>query len=221
MPPVSIEREGDFWIARDDKIAGGTKRRALIEYLPTLGKKHFIYAGSVYGSGGWAVAEACRDLGYNCTLVIARSKFIPAWINELECNLEWRDNQPVEAIYTSLHGLDGLLPLGFDDCDFITCLSKIFGQIDCAPAEIWMPCVSGVLVRAALAAWPDKKINAVCSARHHGDIGRAIKYIADQKYHQPALNRPPYPANAFSDAKLWHFVTRFGLKNALVWNTSA
>lgn len=224
LTPVVIERHQNFWIARDDLLPGGTKRRALVKWLPTLNADHFYYAGSVYGSGGWALAEACKDLGFECTLVLAESKYKPDWINSLTCNLEWRDAQPVQSIYDSLilgaSAKHMVLPLGFDHAGFSEAVSEVIKSITITPSEIWMPCVSGTLVRSARIAFPDIPLNAVCTAKHHGETGNAKLYYANEKYHQPAASLPPYPANIFSDAKLWSFVRQFALKDALVWNTS-
>lgn len=218
-----IEKIEDVWVVRDDLISGGTKRRALVQWLPTLGKRHFHYAGSVYGSGGWALAEACKELGYASTLHLAKSKYNPGWLDTIE-RVVWHDPQPVSDIYHSLLEVKDeacLLPLGFNDTEFKNALTEIIKSIDVSPSEIWMPCVSGTLLQSAQTAFPGTAFNAVCVARHHGDTGNAKLYYAAGKYHQPAPVLPPYPANIFSDAKLWPFVRQFALKDALIWNTSS
>ncbi len=241
MNKIKIEQLDKFHIARDDLLPGGTKRRALEKWLPSLDSDHFIYVGSVYGSGGWALAEACKELGFGCTLYIPQSPYEPDWLNSLSLSLRSfpspsfyegegsrereisvirTDPMPVQDLYDSLKDQKGLLPLGYDDPYFKNCLADVFKSIDMAPSEIWMPCVSGVLVQAARQAWPDIPLNAVCVAKHHGDLGKARKYQASEKYHQRAQSLPPYPSNLFSDAKLWQFASRFALNNALIWNTS-
>ena len=220
MTPVVIERIGNLFIARDDLVPGGTKRRALINWLPTLGTNHFIYAGSVFGSGGWALAEACRDLGYSCTLALSKADYRPAWLDQIDCKIEWFDPQPVEHIYKIYEGDKGLLPLGYDDPGFASCLRDIFAALEFEPQSIWMSCVSGVLLRSAQAAWPNAQFNAVCVAKNHGDIGNATRHLALEKYHQPARELPPYPANIFSDAKIWQFARKLETPNTLIWNTS-
>lgn len=222
LPLPVIENIQGFNVLRDDLLAGGTKRRALVNWLPMLGATSFNYAGTVFGSGGWALAEACRDLGFDCRLYIARSEYRPPWTIKFRDKIIWCDAIPVSMILDVIPSGNGLtLPLGFDDPDFKSCLSSVFSEVEMDVTEIWMACVSGVLVSAAQAAWPDKTVNAVCVARHHGDLGRAVKYSAPEKYHRPAELPPPYPANIFSDAKLWRFARASGLKNALIWNTSS
>ncbi len=208
-------------ILRDDLLPGGTKRRALVKWLPKLNQNHFIYAGSVYGSGGWALAEACKDLGYKCTLALSKSKFRPSWLDMIDCEVIWHEAIPVDRIYKLYERDEGLLPLGYNEDGFKISLAEVFRETDITPSEIWFPCVSGVLLQAAQIAWPNTKLNAVCVARYHGEIGSATKYQADEKYHQPAKEPPPYPSNPFSDAKLWQFTRQFALKDSLIWNTSS
>lgn len=221
LPRPVIETHNGFNIVRDDLLAGGTKRRALLRWLPSLEQTHFIYAGSVFGSGGWALAEACRDLDFTCTLALSKADYRPQWLDAVDCKIEWFAPQPVEHIYKAYESDKGLLPLAFDDKGFRSALTQVFQELDMPEtSEIWTPCVSGTLIRAAQLTWPTIKMNAVCSAKHHGDIGNAVKYQAPEKYYQPARDLPPYPANLFSDAKLWQFIRQFALKDALIWNTS-
>lgn len=226
LPEFVIERHGDFYVCRDDLLDGGTKRRALLRYLPKLNATHFFYAGTVFGSGGWALAEACLDLGFRCTLFLSDHSYKPAWTEKFSAHIKWQAPNTVEHIHAQIIQAaqtdDALaLPLGFDDPDFKACMVKVLKDIEMNQSEIWMPCVSGTLVNAAQTAWQEISINAVCVAKHHGDLGTARKHQAAEKYHQPAKEPPPYPANKFTDAKLWSFVRQFALKDALIWNTSA
>ncbi len=220
LPPPVIERQDQFYIAREDLLPGGTKRRALLRWLPEIKTDHFIYAGSVYGAGGWALAEACRDLGFRCTLALSKSEYRPHWLDRIDCTIEWHDPQPVQDILAIYKDHPGLLPLGFDDDAFRTHLSDIFRTVDVSAfSEVWMSCVSGTMLRAAQDAWPTTPLNAVCVAKHHGDIGKARKYDAAEKYHQAARYPPPYSAHAFSDAKTWIHAKESGLSGGLIWNT--
>lgn len=218
-PPV-IETYDGLQVVRDDLLPGGTKRRALVNWLPSLDTDHFIYAGSVFGSGGWALAEACHDLGLTCTLALSKADYYPHWLDLIDCGIKWFDPQPVEHIYQSFNNAKGLLPLGYSDPGFKSCLTDIFVKSGLTPSSVWMPCVSGVLLQSAQAAWPNTEFNAVCVAKNHGNIGNATKYQTPEKYYQPARNPPPYPANLFSDAKLWPFAQKFAVKDTLIWNTS-
>ena len=220
-----IERHGNFYIARDDLIDGGTKRRALLEWLPTLNAKEFYYAGTVFGSGGWALAEACRDLGFFCHLLISKSEYIPGWAEKFSDHIEWHEPSTVmqlhEIALLKATRNDALaLPLGFNDPGFEASMVKVFKAVDFTPPELWLPVVSGTLAKAACQVWPDPPIHAVCVAKNHDDLGNMKTYYAPEKYHRPANNMPPYPSHPYSDAKLWQFTSQFALKDALIWNTS-
>lgn len=206
-------------------IAGGLKTLALLRTLPKLNHSHFAYVGSVYGSGAWAVAEACAHLNYQCTLFMARSDYTPSWLPQIEntgANLVWCDPLPVEtrhAQITQNHPDIFNLPLGFDSPDFISDMTDVLKEaIKTPPPEIWLPVVSGVLARAACVAFPQTKINAVCVAKNHGCIGHATPIMAPEKFYRPALTPPPYPACPFSDAKLWQFAEKQAVSGAFILN---
>lgn len=226
LPSPVIERHGDFYVCRDDLLDGGTKRRALINYLPVFNSAHFFYAGTIFGSGGWALAEACNDLELDCTLLLASNDYRPQWTDKFSKQIEWHAPITVAALYDICRlkaaETGGIaLPLGFDDPIFKNSMVKTLKETDVNPSEIWMSCVSGTLVNAAQAAWQAKPMNAVCVAKNHGELGTAKKYQAAEKYHQFSRDIPPYPSNIFSDAKIWSFARQFALKDALIWNTSA
>ena len=212
-------------VLRGDMIKGGLKKIALLRYLPTLNQNHFAYAGTIYGSGGWAVAEACQELGFKSTAFIARSKHIPRWINDIKktgTTLYWCDPLPVDHIHQNITDqYPDLcnLPLGFDTPDFIQIMANVLrGLCPTPPPEIWLPSLSGVLARAACTAFPDTRIHAVSAAKHHGDCGRATLHYAPEKFHQPARNPPPYPACPYSCAKIWQFAEKEAVSGALVVN---
>lgn len=215
----------DFIILRGDQIRGGLKKLALLEYLPQLPRKEFAYAGTVFGSGGWALATACEELGYKCTLYIAKSKHTPDWINDLNpetCKLIWVNPIPVEQIKTEIETLRPdlyMLPLGFDDLDFIESMTKTLkGLIQNPPPQIWLSALSGTLARAACRAFPETEIIAVSPVKHVGDCGRAKILFAPEKFHQKALTPPPYPACPYSCAKLWQFADLQAHEGAYIIN---
>lgn len=206
-------------------IRGGAKKPALLRYLPKLKHSHFAYVGSVFGSGAWAVAEACAELGFQSTLFIARSDYSPAWLPSIQgtgAKLVWCDPQPVAALHDTIieaHPDLYHLPLGFDNPDFISDMADALrASIPIQPTEIWLPALSGVLARAACTGFPSTGIHAVCAAKNHGNIGHATPYVAPEKFHRPAITLPPYPACPFSDAKLWQFVQKKAVSGAFILN---
>lgn len=214
-------------ILRGDLIDGGAKMPALLRYLPKLGSNHFAYVGSVYGSGAWAVAEACARLNYKCTLFIAKSDYTPLWLPNIEKTgaiLHWCDplpvatlHQTVTADYPDLYNL----PLGFDTPEFIEDMAGILREsIATPPPELWLPALSGVIARSASRAFPDSQIHVVSAAKNPGNIGQATLHTAPEKYHKPAINPPPYPSCLFSDAKVWQFAEVMAQPNSYILNVS-
>lgn len=228
MPRLPITKFVNFHVIRGDMLRGGAKMPALLKYLPRLNHTHIAYVGSVYGSGAWAVAEACATLNLQCSLHIAKSDYTPPWLSDLDktgATLHWHTPSPVEAIHkriTEDHPEIYNIPLGFDTPDFIEDMASVLrDSIPSQPSQIWIPTVSGVLVRSACLAFPEAKIHAVSAARHHGDIGRATVHMAPEKYHKPALNPPPYPACPFSCAKIWQFAEKTAISGAYILNVSS
>ncbi|HOO50242.1 MAG TPA: hypothetical protein PLK94_03025 [Alphaproteobacteria bacterium] len=208
-----IEKQNGISILRGDKIRGGLKKLALLEYLPQLNHTNFAYAGTVFGSGGWALATACEELGLRCSLFIAKSKHTSQWINDLNpntCDLIWVDPKPVEQIKSEIETTRPdlyMMPLGFDNPDFIKSMAKTLKDIiPTPPPQIWLSALSGALARAACLAFPETEIIAVSPVKHVGDCGHARIIFAPEKFHHPAQTPPPYPACPYSCAKIWQFV---------------
>ncbi len=225
-PPITTA--DGLTIVRGDLIQGGTKKLALLDYLPKRGQRHFAYAGTVFGSGGWALAEACAELGYASTLFIARNDLKPHWLDRIAAlgsTLIWCDPKPVDHIHMDISNqsapIDNL-PLGYDDPEFIMSLSAVISAAlkNQSVTDLWLPALSGVLARAAALALPETQIHAVSAVKHTGDCGRATLYFAPEKFHQPARMPPPYPSCPFSDAKVWQFAREQKKAGVLIWNTS-
>lgn len=229
--PLPVLQHNGFHVVRGDLIAGGAKKHALLSYLARQDAGCFAYAGSLLGSGGWAIAEACNDLRRPCLVFAAESAYRPDWLERVR-TLDYVTLHLVPPL--PLSGLEQairqdypharLLPAGFDDPLFINDLANVMAATLCGSEPVrrlWVPVVSGVLARAASQAFPDAEIHAVTVAKHHGPIGRAIPHPAPEKFHQPARTPPPWPACPFSDAKLWQFVEKHGVSGDFIWNVAS
>ena len=170
-----------------------------------------------------------------CTLLISRSKYRPVWqdaLQNLPATVIWTDPLPVAHLnemaqqYSGIHLPSGFAHTGFTNAIATRALQSSFPQgIDGSgpkgpPARVWVPVVSGTLLSALEQAWPKTEFHGVCAARSHGYKGSATLYIAPEKFSQPALIPPPYPACSFSDAKVWQFATQLGKQGDLIWNTN-
>ena len=201
---------------------------ALLNYLPTLGHTHFAYVGSVYGAGAWAVAAACAELDYECSLFLSEADYTPPWLSELDktgAHIYWQEPLPVTTIHKNVTTENPHLynlPLGFDTPEFIQEMSDVLrASVPSAPPEIWVSALSGVMARSACLAFPDSLVHAVSAVKHAGDLGRAQPHPATEKYHKPALCPPPYPSCPFSDAKLWEFARKSAVSGAYILNVSS
>lgn len=224
-PPthIPITAQGNFWVVRGDCILGGAKTLALLRWLPTLQTDHVIYAGSVFGSGGWAVALAARQLGIKATILMARSKYRPPWATDIESSIQWTNPLPVAHLHAMGDDIKGAvnLPLGFDTPDFIKIMANIaLDTIPIPPPEIWCAALSGTLARSLRLAFPDTPLHVVTPARLTASVPNAQMYLSPEKYHQPARTPPPYPSCPFSDAKVWQFAEKSAVSGAYIWNVS-
>jgi hypothetical protein len=215
-------------ILRGDKIAGGLKKLALLRYLPLLNHHNFAYAGTVFGSGGWAVAHACADLKLDCTLYLSKSTYSPPWLDDVTqtgATINWQDPLPVADIHQTIttqypHLYN--LPLGFDDEKFIVNMASVLAEICPTPSpEIWLPALSGTLARSASMAFPSSIIHAVSAVKHHGDCGRAIIHDAPDKFYHMAKLPPPYPSCPFSCGKVWSVAKELASPKAMIINVSS
>lgn len=217
-----------FWVVRDDLIPGGTKQVVLRAMLPELQDKHFVYTASVYGKGGAALAFACAELGYQCTLFMAKSAFQPAWLEAVKqtgARIIWTDAIPVTEIEPmawqfALQNDALCLPLGFDSEQFHTHLMAYAQRLPFQPKELWAPIVSGTMAHALESAFPDAAFKGVSVVKNHDYHGFGQVYQAPEKYARGAAIPPSYPAWAFSDAKVWRFVKKHGADDAVIWNSN-
>lgn len=217
----------DYTVVREDLIAGGTKRRALSEWLPALNASHFSYTGSVFGYGAYALALTCHDLGYDCSIYISKNNYMPLWaenINQI-ANVTWADPAPLSFLEEQIrtkYPEACFLEAGFPDDAFEQALINVFKDNKPDAKRVWISAVSATMARAMAKAWDDIEIHAVCCAKHHGELPKNITtYYAPEKYHQKARIAPPYPSAVHIDAKIWQFVEQHGHPGDIIWNLAA
>lgn len=225
----TLERIGRFRVVRDDLVPGGTKQIILQQWLPEFAQDHFVYVASTYGKGGPALAYACAALGFKCTLFIARSNFLPEWLNDLKnlgTHIVWTEQLPVAQIepmaweYAHKHNAQYLIA-GFAQQRFHQLLIDYARQIDPAPKEIWCPVITGTMATALEQAFPDAAMKCVSVVKHHDYHGRGEVFFAPEKFIRGAAIPPPYPSWPYSDAKIWRFAKKHGVDDALIWNSNA
>lgn len=223
LPAPVVERHG--LVVRDDKLPGGTKRRAMVRVLPTMGAREFVYASPAYGYAQMALAYACRDLGLQATVFVAKRNEPHARTMEahragakvVQVPYGYLSNVQAKARAYAAQVGAALVPFGLDDPRFIAALAEAAREPALAPPEFWCAAGSGVLARGPQAAWPEARGVAV-RVGAEPKLGRARRVDAPEKYEQPAKRPPPFPSCAEYDAKVWQFAQRDGCEGAVFWN---
>lgn len=226
LPTPIVERHGRLLVVRDDMIPGGTKRRALLRVLPTLGAEEFVYASPAYGYAQMALAYACRDLGLRATIFVAERKALHPRSDEarrtgakvVQVPYGYLSNVQAKARAYAASTGSALVPFGLDDPAFVTALAESVGEADIGlPPEVWCAAGSGVLARALQLAWPSSRTIAV-RVGSEPKLGGAMRIDAPEKYERAARFPPPFPSCPEYDAKVWQFASKDGVEGALFWN---
>lgn len=203
-------------IHRDDRITGGTKRRALDLLIPAISANNISYAGTIFGHGALALAHACEVAGKQAHLYLSCNNNdhpMIARIRQTNAIIERCEALPVEELHQEIDG-DYIFPLGFDTPDFKKAMVEALHSINLPDhSEIWCSAVSGTMATALKTAFPDKPLKIVTVTKaSQGD------FHAPEKYHQPAKTPPPYPSCPYTDAKVWQFAKEHAKDGALIWN---
>lgn len=224
LPDPVIERVGHLVVVRDDLLPGGTKRRALPAILSA--GKEYVYGGPAYGYGQVALAYACRDIGAQATVFVAkRSSPHPhtiaaarAGAKVVQVPFGYLSNVRSKAkLYADSVGAENL-PLGFNSPSFVAALSDIANRLPIRPDVVWSVAGTGTLSRALQAVWSTSEFHAVRIGMDT-DAGLASVIVAPEKFEQSAKHPPPFPSCANYDAKAWRFIPKS--VSALFWNVAA
>lgn len=224
-PDPVIQDVDGVMVVRDDLIEGGTKVRALSQFMDYADE--FVYASPAFGCAQIALAIACRDAGKQATIFVAkRNELHPRTANAKAAGAKivqipygYMSNVTAKARdYASASGAL-LFPFGLDFPEFISTLADIAKGLPITPREVWCVAGSGVLARALQMAWADADLHAV-RVGAEPKAGRAQIHNAPEKYEQNANTPPPFPSCSNYDAKVWQFIKRFASPDALFWNVA-
>lgn len=223
-----VERVGRLLVVRDDLLAGGTKRRALLRVLPTMSAEEFVYASPAYGYAQMALAYACRDLGLRATVFVAKrgtphartAEAHSAGAKIVEVPHGYLTNVQAKARAYATQVGAALMPFGLDEPRFIAALAEEACATGLTPEEVWCAAGSGVLARALQDAWPRATTMAV-RVGSEPKLGAARRIDAPEKYEQSARTPPPFPSCPEYDAKVWQFASVQAISGAVFWNVGA
>lgn len=171
-----LDRVEDFYVVRDDLLAGGTKERACRDFLAELAAgedREFVYASPFCGFAQVALARACADLGQRCVLFAARdpnfedkraheySKLAASFGAEVVVCDSLTEAHAQSLKFAEERG-SLIVPLGFDHPGFRRLLtaslksvwSEILKQSGAVPQRLWLPVGSGTLAKCLRAVVP-------------------------------------------------------------------
>lgn len=229
VPALSVDEIEGIRVVRDDRVLGGTKRRALDRLVAGIDADELVYATPAYGFAQIALAGACRAAGKKATIfVAARSDRHPR--TQLAADL---GANIVEVKAGRLNVIQSrarkhceetgayLVPFGMDDEIFVDAMAQEVAALPGeAPTEVWCVAGSGTLTRALQRAFPDAAHHAVQIGRDP-NVGEAKLWKAPEAFEDDATDPPPFPSCSNYDAKAWRFIREHAAPGALFWNLGA
>ena len=221
-----LQEIGSLIVLRDDLYPGGTKARALGEFLK--GAEEFVYASPAYGYAQVALAYCCREVGAQATIFTAkRSRLHPRTQEALLAGakvvqIPYGYLTHVQAQASAYAQASGAvyLPFGFDTPPFVAALARLASSLPIVPAEVWTVAGSGTLSRALQIAWPQARFFAI-QIGHAPTVGKAKLLLAPERFEENARVLPPFPSCLNYDAKAWQFLRTLASPGALFWNVAA
>ena len=226
-----LEEINGFYVVREDKIEGGTKRRILREYVSDLNCNEMIYASPRFGYGQLAVSLVGNDYGIKTTIFVPKGEKseVTKRCEELGSNvvlIPMGYQSVLEKRARDYESEDRKnrfkIPFGFDDEKMVSLVHKVASSIDLNPPEVWSSISSGVLSRGLQQAFPDSKVYGVQVGHNttESEQGRAhlikSKYKFSQKCKKDEL--PPFESNLYYDSKVWNVMKETAVEGSLFWN---
>ena len=233
-----------FRVVRDDDLVGGTKQRALVEYIFRRPAREFVYAGPTCGYAQVALAVAAQRLGKQGTAAVAMERpmsDLTRFAQSLGAKvLEKRRPNFMKAVkamaeeyVATKEAREGpnaveLLPFGLQSEEYIDMLAGAVRRalpqslVDDPPRRVWLACGSGVILRALHRVWPTTFFFPIQVGKQiYDDIVEGIRhkiFKAPEKFYEDALWPPPFRSVKNYDAKIWQFVAEHGEDGDLIWN---
>ena len=227
-----------FKVVRDDYLVGGTKQRALKQYLELFPQyNEFIYVSPSNGYAQVALAYVASIIGVNATIFVAkqkpRSKLTQQAINfganviEYDQPNSMKDLRNYAQEYAKNKSKTMILAFGLDDDKYISLLAEAIKQSwpkSFEPKTFWLVAGSGTILRALHKIWPEAFYNVVQVGKPiYDDIVAGIShkiYVAPEKFWENVKQLPPYSSVSTYDAKLWQFVIKDGQPGDYIWNVA-
>jgi hypothetical protein len=209
----------------DSDLIGGTKDRAMFDFLEGLSKKNnkIYFPASANGLGMVSASLAgnkLRKMGINIEINIYTQFFGESssvlYSRELGSNVKVY-NKPFSDIYKILEneckaagGIE--IKLGGDDNAFEKLLINSFSSINVIKnkntSHIWLIYGSGTIYRAMSKVFNKCIYHLVVVGKSPREIRDQDKvYISEIKFYDKAKKEPPYKTELTYDGKLWDIIT--------------
>ncbi len=226
-------------VVREDYLVGGSKQRAAAAILVRLaakGYKTIIYRGPINGIASAAIGYLCSIIGLTAVSIINAQRDHKSHYNHymmhlaalhgtkiIEVNKEAADVE-VKKIVASYENTF-VIPLGFDFDEFreevYNALSVYKDHFTKDTVTLWSATTTGNMLRPLYKLFPSFKFACVLVGfkdESYIDHARSKIYHAPETYYQHAIRRPPYPAAADYDAKIWQFILTSAENGDIIWN---
>lgn len=228
IPPLRVDRIENILVVRDDRVPGGTKRRALQQILKA--DHEYVYASPASGFAQVALAYSAADAGATATIFTAKRKLPhPNTIEAKQAGARvvmvptgYLSNVTAKArAYAEQSGAE-LLPFGFGSESFLRAIAQLAGQlpIDQPPIEVWCVAGSGTLAKGLMLAWPEAEFHVVAVGAALDLNGAKEIVLAPEKFEDVAKEPPAFPSSLHYDAKAWRFIKEKAAQGALFWNVA-
>ena len=245
-PPVVVEnrqhQSKNYFVARDDLLFGGTKQRALKDYLELFPDiETFVYGGPDLGYAQLALSHTVNLLNKKCVIFLQSANEMPNFLTRkaiakgAECHLI---TDTIGAVvqrakdYVTYNQKSMFVPFGLEDETYlklaIVALSEALKDV-VPPKRVWITSGSGTLLRTLATIWPKTKLLIVKVGKdiyldeYEESIRKRIEiYDTTARYKStqdlPRELRPPYPSLPKYDAKIWIFASLELQEGDYIWN---
>lgn len=248
-PPIRLLRlkgAKQFYVIDDSVCLGGTKQRLLSKYLPLFEQKEIIYAGPDTGMAQIALAVGCKAFNKQAIVFLNTYKnanplpILTQNAIKLGAKIYYTDSPTGRTLKETQEAAQRyyeedtenrlLLPFGLHSKEgeltfncFVEALQEVLGKIK-EPKRLWCVAGSGFLFSVLHHIFPKTKLMIV-------QVGKKIwpdqlenmdakLFIASEKFAENAKEQPPYNTIPWYDAKVWHFVKKYGQDGDYIWNVA-
>lgn len=237
-PPPKQIKYGAVTVLDDSDFYGGTKERAMGEFLLSVidvRNAHIHFPAASNGLGMVALTRAVnllRKSGLNITAHIYSNGIMSSSIAYCKDNgavMHFYPNKPLREIYPLITANVEQTPggvevsLGGDNPVYIEIFATKLQRLNlCAgltEVNMWLVYGSGTIYAAMQRAYPQFTFHLVVVGRKPGVIRPQDKvYVAPQTFYELADVKPPYKTELTYDGKIWQFVLKHQMNNVFVWN---